>query len=450
MTVLVLASCAADDPSNDRPPGGSPSPDPEPSAAIDATILTVEGWWEYAGGLVGVAFDDPATRELVVADVAAACRFLTAEGAVPADFASYVAELDRIAGANRELADRTIDVRSYAVALDAAIHLVCPSGVATLDPIRPVPPGIELDDNIRGSTVIVPDPDPGDLRVDARADVLPVDYRHPDPPRVVLDLAFGDDPAQRIDIYLPARDDAPLVAFLHSGGWVGGDKRFVHEFVLRLVEAGYAVASVGYRLAPEHPFPAPVRDVKHAIRWLKAYGAREGAFDGERIVLMGASAGGHLAAFAAATPGRYRPADLDGDEAAHDDRVVGVVSIVAPTDLVDLYATPHPWAASLTAEFLGCEVCTEAQLREASPLTHVGSGLPPAYWAYGEDDELVRAAGQGVAIASAWGEAGGRYSSWLDLVDGRGHNLSHATINQRWLEAFIAFATSPELPALAD
>jgi acetyl esterase/lipase len=210
----------------------------------------------------------------------------------------------------------------------------------------------------------------------------------------VLDLPFGTHPAQRLDLYLPHRpssEAAPIMVYLHAGGWVGGHEDDVPAFVMRFVERGYAVASVGYRLAPEFPFPKPIQDVKLSIRWLKAYGDREGVIDGDRMVLVGVSAGGHLAAFAAATAGVYEPE-------------------VAP------------------------------DLAEASPIHHLHGDLPPAYWAFGSEDALVDADLQGAAMADAWAAASVAGASWLDVVDGHGHNLDETTLNQRYLETFADLA----------
>lgn len=288
----------------------------------------------------------------------------------------------------------------------------------------------------------VADPRPGDLRTDADADVLPPGYVAGTGVYAAADVAYGPDPAQVLDLYLPGATDAPVVLFLHSGGWVGGDEDALRPMVLRFVERGYAVASVSYRLAPDHIFPAQIHDVKLAIRWLKLFGETYGLIDGDRIVVYGISAGGHLAAFVAATPGRFEPSGLAPELATFDSSVVGIVSVVGPTDLVDFYRQPHPWALPITEAMVGCSPCADAQLAEASPITHLGPSLPPAYWAYGGlDDDFVHWSAQGVAIASAWGEQAGPGSSWLDVIDDQGHNIDHTTINQRAVEEFVDLAT---------
>jgi acetyl esterase/lipase len=327
----------------------------------------------------------------------------------------------------------------------AAFRLVPPTTApATPATATPTTSGPTTTAPAPGLPVLVPDPRPGDLRIDDSADILPVGY-HPGPAATTTrDIAYGTDPAQRLDLYLPDNAGAPILLYLHSGGWIGGDKSAVPDMVMRFVERGYAVASVEYSLAPDTIFPGAVTDVKLAIRWLKAYAEAEGTLDGERIVLVGASSGGHLAAFTAATPGEYEPTGLTAELAAFDSTVVGIVSFVGPTDLVQLYDQPHVWARGITSAFVGCFPCDAAQLAEPSVGEHLHPGLPPAYWAYGTDDPLIDADSQAVAIAEAWAAVGGAESSWLDLVDGAEHTLDESTVNQRALETFVDDAVGIE------
>jgi arylformamidase len=118
-----------------------------------------------------------------------------------------------------------------------------------------------------------------------------------------LDLSYGDSPRQAIDLFLPQDPQSsppPLLAFIHGGYWQAfGPKDF--SFVAeRLVEAGAAVALVGYDLAPAVDMDTIVSQVRHAIAWLHRNADAQG-LDAERICLAGHSAGGHLSAMALAT-----------------------------------------------------------------------------------------------------------------------------------------------------
>jgi len=87
----------------------------------------------------------------------------------------------------------------------------------------------------------------------------------------------------------------PLVAYVHGGGWMLGSIDSFDTVVRALANAsGAIVASIGYRLAPEHPFPAGLEDALCAVRWLAANAAELGA-DPERLAIPGDSAGGNLA-----------------------------------------------------------------------------------------------------------------------------------------------------------
>ncbi len=92
---------------------------------------------------------------------------------------------------------------------------------------------------------------------------------------------------------------APLLVFYHGGGWVVGSCDTHHGMCLALAaQSGAAVASVEYRLAPEHPYPAPCDDAYDALVWLAAHAGELGC-DPRRLAVGGDSAGAHLAAVAA-------------------------------------------------------------------------------------------------------------------------------------------------------
>ena len=231
-----------------------------------------------------------------------------------------------------------------------------------------------------------------------------------------------------------------MLVYLHAGGWIAGDRTGVSDMVSAQVARGYALASVDYQLAtvdaggrPIASFPGAVWDVKRAIRFVKA-NAEAWSLDPVAVVLVGTSAGGHLAALVAATRGELEPPELPPTTApSRDSSVRGVADIVGPTDLATFQSTEHPWAAPLTASFLGCPAptdeqpgtCASDQLGRASVATYVDRTDPPILLAYGALDTLVVPATQGEPLARIWRDAHGGdpdSASYL-VVETAGHTL---------------------------
>jgi acetyl esterase len=100
-----------------------------------------------------------------------------------------------------------------------------------------------------------------------------------------------------IRFYKPSPEKKlPIIVFFHSGGFVKGDIEFCDAFCRRLANGSHAiVASVNYRLAPEHPFPSALHDGYHALCWVYEY-AEEFGGNRDQIAVMGESSGGNLAA----------------------------------------------------------------------------------------------------------------------------------------------------------
>jgi arylformamidase len=118
-----------------------------------------------------------------------------------------------------------------------------------------------------------------------------------------LDVSYGDSPREAIDLFLPQSPPSsrpPLLVFIHGGYWQAFDRKAFSFVAEPLVEAGAAVAMLGYDLAPAVDMDTIVSQICHAIAWLYRNAGVHG-FDPGRICLAGHSAGGHLAAMALAT-----------------------------------------------------------------------------------------------------------------------------------------------------
>lgn len=130
-------------------------------------------------------------------------------------------------------------------------------------------------------------------------------------------LAYGEDPLQTVDYWPGTLADAPLVLFVHGGGWKRGDKRMMDgsDKLAHWRAQGYAVASLNYRLVPEATVEQQAADVAAAVALLKARAGTLG-FDGSRIALVGHSAGAHLVALVGTDPAYLRGAGLGFDAVA--------------------------------------------------------------------------------------------------------------------------------------
>jgi acetyl esterase/lipase len=191
-------------------------------------------------------------------------------------------------------------------------------------------------------------------------------------------------------------DQRTAVLQFHGGGLRVGSPAMIHAKCAELAEHGITVLAVEYRLLSEAPWPAPIHDVKAAIRWTRAH-AGELGIEADRICVHGYSAGGHLALLAAGTPD---VAELEGEggHAGVSSRVAAVVALYPPigfhasgppepTDTPR--APPVSEDGTVPAGALFDRQTTEAEARGASPIAHVGPEFPPTMLVHGTADTLI-------------------------------------------------------------
>jgi acetyl esterase/lipase len=195
--------------------------------------------------------------------------------------------------------------------------------------------------------------------------------------------------ADRMDVYLPSDSKArplPVAVHVHGGGWVSGSRstgeRF-DELKQTLLDRGYLVASLDYRLAPAHKFPEQIEDVKCAIRHLRARASRYG-LDPGRIGVWGGSAGGQLVALLG-TADASAGFDDAGGFSGVSSRVQAVVAISAITD----FTHPDELHDDYSREFPTWPDPASPEMIRASPVTHVSPEDAPFFFIVGEDDALV-------------------------------------------------------------
>ncbi|WP_121746176.1 alpha/beta hydrolase [Streptomyces sp. E2N166] len=206
-----------------------------------------------------------------------------------------------------------------------------------------------------------------------------------------------------LDLWLPGASltgPFPLVLFVHGGAWRRGrrddmgmrTRHWAPRPFGRIAAEGFAVACADYRLSGEATFPAPLDDLRAALRWLALRSAELG-IDTSRTIVWGESAGGHLASLLALTHS--------------DPPLVGAVIWYGPSDLTTARGrfTPED-AATPEALMLGTAPATAPErARAASPLTHVHADAPPFLLVHGEQDTMVHCS-HSRSLASALEKAG--------------------------------------------
>jgi acetyl esterase/lipase len=191
--------------------------------------------------------------------------------------------------------------------------------------------------------------------------------------RIAQDIAYGEEIRQRLDIYAPSGTGSaaalPVIVFIHGGGWRVGDKAG-YEFAGRALSSrGFLTVVPNYRLSPDVHFPAFVEDGAAALRWVRAHIAERGG-DPDRIILIGHSAGAHIAALLA-----MDESWLGADRAA----IAGWVGMAGPYDFLPL-DTPSTRGAFANAP----------DLAMTQPINFAGEGDPPALLLHGSVDDTVK------------------------------------------------------------
>ncbi len=200
--------------------------------------------------------------------------------------------------------------------------------------------------------------------------------------KITRGIVFASPDGQRLtlDAYQPENSGThPVVVQIYGGAWRNGAPGDFANFAQWLAGGGYSVFSIDYRHSPQWRWPAHLDDVNTALAWIAAHAAEYGG-DTSRVVLIGRSAGAHLALLAA-----YRPASL---------KVRGVVGFYAPVDLADAYRNPprpDPLdIRSVEHAFIGGTPETMSEsYAAASPISYAKAHVPPTLLVFGGRDNIV-------------------------------------------------------------
>jgi acetyl esterase/lipase len=195
----------------------------------------------------------------------------------------------------------------------------------------------------------------------------------------------------KLDVYtLRSPTPTPTVIFIHGGGWVQGTKEASVLSALPYIAMGYSVVNVEYRLANVSLAPAAIEDCRCALRWVVGH-AKDYNLDPERMIISGASAGGHLAL----TTGMLRTSDgFDRFcQAPGEPKVAAIVNFFGIADVADLLDGPNkkpfPESWPYTVQWLGNQPNRLELAKAASPMTYVRAGMPPTISIHGDADTLV-------------------------------------------------------------
>ena len=235
-------------------------------------------------------------------------------------------------------------------------------------------------------------PSAADLKTSARVLARPFRMARPGV-EVIRDINYTSGGKRaRLDIYRPktGAENAPVLVQVHGGGWTIGEKEQQGLLLMNaMAERGWVCVAMNYRLAPKHRFPAQIVDVKRAIAWTHEHIASYGG-DPSYLVVTGGSAGGHLAALAALTPGLgdYQPGFEDADTS-----VAACVPFYGIYDMAGL--TGDRPAEQMRDNFLAPWVFAKDPVADrddfvrASPIAHVSPDAPDFFVLHGANDSLV-------------------------------------------------------------
>ena len=194
-----------------------------------------------------------------------------------------------------------------------------------------------------------------------------------------------------LDLYLPGEKKDPyLIVWIHGGAWQSGSKE---DPPLGMLPYGFALASINYRLSEEATFPAPIYDIKAAIRFLRG-NAKKYGYRSDKIIVWGSSSGGHYAALVGATNNdSYYEGNL-GSYTKVSSSVQAILDFYGPTDFLTILnqSTPHGLSVRVPALklLLGKPVEEVPDLaRKASPVFLIDSTDPPALIVHGDQDPQV-------------------------------------------------------------
>jgi acetyl esterase len=211
-----------------------------------------------------------------------------------------------------------------------------------------------------------------------------------------VDVRYGEGPDELLDVYWPSHVDGsdrvlPTVVWVHGGGWLGGSKEELANYLRMLAARGFTAVAPRYSLSPGAKYPTPVRQTMTALRFLADQGEHLHV-DGSKFVLAGDSAGAHICAqIAAIVTDRTYAHAVGVVPGVEPQQLRGLVACCGPYDLVatsDIAAmrtffTAIVWSYSGTRRFRD-----DPYLATAAVVRNVTEAFPPTFLTVGNDDPL--------------------------------------------------------------
>ena len=245
----------------------------------------------------------------------------------------------------------------------------------------------------------------------------------------MLNVSYGTNSQQKMDVYLPATrstTDTKVMIMIHGGAWNSGDKADFNEYVdsLKKREPTYAIFNINYRLANVSDlFPAQELDIKAAVEFI--YNKRQEYKISDKFVLLGASAGAHLAL-------------LQGYKYSTPVKPKAIIDFFGPTDLIDMYNNPpNALVQPLLVAVTGVTPTANTLYTQSSPINFISSQSPPTMILHGGTD-IVVAPSQSVLLNTRLQTAGVIHQYFFYPTEGHGWVGANLSDSFNKIQAFLA------------
>lgn len=209
-----------------------------------------------------------------------------------------------------------------------------------------------------------------------------------------IEYARVGDQVLKLDLYLPKAANPPLLIYVHGGAWRAGTKSDVP--ILKLLNYGFAIASVDYRLSIQAVFPAQVHDIKAAIRFLRAKSELY-HLNTKKLGIVGSSAGGHLAALVGVTNGHQALEGNVGEDLNQSSDVQCIISLYGASNLQTILSQSTEFGLQMRVPalelLLGGQPDQKPELAKlASPMAQLDPNDPALLLIHGDADPQMPAA----------------------------------------------------------